>query len=54
MSKNGTIKSEIRMKLEDFVLYDRTLCFLAFVKVTYITEWYKWYNYIKSSIVEKS
>ena len=39
MSKNGNIKSEITMELEDF-LYDRTLCFLAFVKVTYITEWY--------------
>ena len=37
------------MKLKDF-LYDRTLCFLTFVKVTYTTELYN----IKSNIVEKS
>ena len=30
------------------------MCFLAFVKVTYTTEWYKWNNNIKSSIAEKS
>ena len=38
------------MKLK-ISLYDKTLYFLDFVKVTYIAEWY---NNIKSSIVGKS
>ena len=41
------------MELEDFFVWQNSV-FLAFVKVTYITEWYKWHNNIKASIVEKS
>ena len=49
ISANGNIKSEIAMRLKDF-LCDRTrICFLAFVKVTYITRCYD----IKSSNAEK-